>query len=67
MPFSCVLFDRHFSLPLFLTDLTVVEAPFDFARNKCLCFEGYFSFNCVLKLVRQAERGGCFAILFLLR
>lgn len=40
VPFSCVLFDRHFSLPFFLIDLTAVEAPFDFAGNKFLCFEG---------------------------
>jgi len=39
VPFSCVLFDRHFSLLLFLIDLTAVDAPFRFAGNKCLYFE----------------------------
>lgn len=67
MPFTCVLFPRHFSHPFYLIDLAAVETSFDFARNKCLCFEGCnFSFNCLLKLVKQAERGGCFAIPILL-
>lgn len=48
-------FDRHVSLPFFLIGVTAVEAPFDFARNKCLFQRLYFSFNCLLKFVRQTE------------
>lgn len=67
VPFTCVLFHRHFGHHFYFIDLTAVEAPFDFSRNKCLCFEGCnFSFNCLLKLVRQAEKGGGFAIPILL-